>query len=197
MGVGGQRHAMANLFSVKTRYTWYRMLGGPQDRSRPVRKFSTGIRSPDRWALSESLYRLSYLGLPKLQNYSPESRGSQSNGNFSNMAASNSDLTSIICLQNVMIFFQLKRNAFTARYETNLDTKFMITFFFRLCPWTVLQSPLPLSFHQCCTLIFIYMLLLPEGQAGEVWEPSKKPSFVKNRGEMSRKGLSLFHPSEF
>jgi hypothetical protein len=28
--------------------------------------------------------------------------------------------------------------------------------------------PLPISFHQCSILIFIYMLLLPEGQTGEV-----------------------------
>ena len=59
---------------------------------------STGIRSPDRPALSESLYQLSYPGPPKLLNYSPESRRSQSNGNFSKMAARNSDLKSIICL---------------------------------------------------------------------------------------------------
>jgi len=30
------------------------------------------------------------------------------------------------------------------------------------------------SFHQCSILIFIYMLLLPEGQTGEAWESSKK-----------------------
>jgi hypothetical protein len=36
------------------------------------------------------------------------------------------------------------------------------------------------------------MLLLPEGQTGKAWEPSKKPSFVRNRGEMSRKGLPKF-----
>jgi len=74
----------------------------------------------------------------------------------------------------LMKCFQLKRNVFTARYETNLDTQFMITFFFTLCPWTAFQSPLSVSFHQRSTLICIYMLLLPEGQAGEVWEPSKK-----------------------
>jgi hypothetical protein len=28
-------------------------------------------------------------------------------------------------------------------------------------------------FHQCSILIFIYMLLLPEGQMGEIWEPDK------------------------
>jgi hypothetical protein len=46
----------------KTRYHLYRRLGGPQDRSGQVRKVSlpTGIRSPDRPARSQSLYRLNY-----------------------------------------------------------------------------------------------------------------------------------------
>jgi len=51
--------------SVKeTRYPLYRRLGRPQGRSGPVRKISppTGIRSPNRQARSESLYRLSYPG---------------------------------------------------------------------------------------------------------------------------------------
>ena len=48
----------------KTRYPLYRRLGGPQGRSGWVRKNSppTGIRSLDRPARSESLYRLSYPG---------------------------------------------------------------------------------------------------------------------------------------
>ena len=64
MGVGGQRHAPAALPPGKTRYPLYRSLGGPQGRSGRVRKISppTGIRSPDRPARSESLYRLSYPG---------------------------------------------------------------------------------------------------------------------------------------
>jgi hypothetical protein len=46
----------------KTRYPLYRRLGGSQGRSGKVRKISppTGIRSPDRPARSQSLYRLSY-----------------------------------------------------------------------------------------------------------------------------------------
>ena len=61
IGVGGQRHAPADLLPEKTRYPFYRRLGGPQGRSGYVRKISptTGIRSPDRPARSESLYRLS------------------------------------------------------------------------------------------------------------------------------------------
>jgi hypothetical protein len=45
-------------------YAFYRRLGGPQGQSRWVRKISplTRIRSPDRRARSESLYRLSYPG---------------------------------------------------------------------------------------------------------------------------------------
>jgi hypothetical protein len=64
--MGGQRHAPANLPPGKTRYPWYRRLGGIQGRSGPVRKISpphTGIRSPGRQAPSESLYQLSYSGL--------------------------------------------------------------------------------------------------------------------------------------
>ena len=62
MGLGGQHHAPATLPPVKTRYSLYRRLGGPQGRSGLVRKISppTGIRSPDRPARGESLYRLSY-----------------------------------------------------------------------------------------------------------------------------------------
>ena len=47
-----------------TRYPLYRRLGGLQGRSGRVRKISppTGIRSPDRPARIESLYRLSHPG---------------------------------------------------------------------------------------------------------------------------------------
>ena len=46
----------------KTRYPLYRRLGGPQGQSGQVRKnlAATGIRSPDRPAHSQSLYRLRY-----------------------------------------------------------------------------------------------------------------------------------------
>jgi hypothetical protein len=49
---------------VKTRYPLYRRLGGPQGRYGRLRKIllPTGIRSPDRPARSEFLYRLSYPG---------------------------------------------------------------------------------------------------------------------------------------
>jgi len=63
-GVDGQRHAPTALPPGKTRYPLYWRLGGPQGRSGRVRKISppTGIRSPNRSARSESLYRLSYPG---------------------------------------------------------------------------------------------------------------------------------------
>ena len=62
--MGGQRHAPASLPQGRTRCLLYRRLGRPQGRSGRVRKTSppTGIRSPDRPARSESLYRLSYPG---------------------------------------------------------------------------------------------------------------------------------------
>jgi hypothetical protein len=62
--VGGQRHAPAALSPGETRYPSCRRLGGPQGRSGRARKISplTGIRSPDRPACSESVYRLSYPG---------------------------------------------------------------------------------------------------------------------------------------
>jgi hypothetical protein len=64
--VCSQRHAPAALPLGKTRYPLYRRLRGPQGRSGRVRKISspTGIRSPDRPARSELLYRLSYPGPP-------------------------------------------------------------------------------------------------------------------------------------
>jgi hypothetical protein len=40
MGVGGQRHAPADLPPEMTRYPLYRTLGGPQGRSGRVRKIS-------------------------------------------------------------------------------------------------------------------------------------------------------------
>jgi hypothetical protein len=59
-----QSHAPAALPPGKTRYPLYRKPDGPQGRSRLVRKISppTGIRSLDRPARSESLYRLSCPG---------------------------------------------------------------------------------------------------------------------------------------
>ena len=56
------------VLGLDYRYPLYRRLGDPQGRSGRVRKISplTGIRSQDRPARSESLYRLSYPG-PKQQ----------------------------------------------------------------------------------------------------------------------------------
>ena len=61
MGMGGQHHVPAALSPGKTRYSLYRRLGMSKG---PVwtgaeNLAPTGIRSPDRPAPSESLYRLS------------------------------------------------------------------------------------------------------------------------------------------
>ena len=63
MGVGGQCHTPDALPPEMTRYPLYRTLGGPQGRSKRVRKISphTGVRFPDRPSRSESLYRLRYV----------------------------------------------------------------------------------------------------------------------------------------
>jgi hypothetical protein len=62
LDLGARRGWVAALPPGKTQYPLYRRLGGPQGRSGRVRKISppTGIRSPDRPARSQSLYRLSY-----------------------------------------------------------------------------------------------------------------------------------------
>jgi hypothetical protein len=71
-GMCSHRHAPAALPPGKTRYPLYRRLSGPHSRSGRVRKISppTGIRSPDRPARSESLYRLRYPG-PFVFSYIP------------------------------------------------------------------------------------------------------------------------------
>jgi hypothetical protein len=63
---GGWSTSLPGRFTPgkETRYPLYRRLGGPQGRSERLPKISppTGIRSPDRPARSESLYRLRYPG---------------------------------------------------------------------------------------------------------------------------------------
>ena len=62
--IGGKLHAPANLPQESTRYQLYRSLDVFQGWSENVRKISppTAIRSPDRPARSEYLYRLSCRG---------------------------------------------------------------------------------------------------------------------------------------
>jgi len=58
-GEGSASRLGRSLPPRKTRYPLYRKLGEPQDPSVLVRKLSfTGLRSPDRPARSQSLYRL-------------------------------------------------------------------------------------------------------------------------------------------
>ena len=61
-GEGSASRPGRSLPPGKSRYPLYSRLGGPQGRSWQVRKVSppTGIRSPDRLARSQSLYRLCY-----------------------------------------------------------------------------------------------------------------------------------------
>jgi hypothetical protein len=64
MGVGGQSHAPATLLPGKRPSTF--SIGGWVDPRAGLDGFGksrlTGIRSPDRPARSESLYRLNYRG---------------------------------------------------------------------------------------------------------------------------------------
>jgi hypothetical protein len=67
MGLGRQRHGLVALLPEKTRYPLYWRLGALEPVWTGAENLaSTGIRSPDRTARSESLYGLSYperLGL--------------------------------------------------------------------------------------------------------------------------------------
>ena len=60
--VSGQQHASAALNPLgKSRYSFYRRLGGPQGRSgRAENLVPTGIRSRSVHPVAQSLYRLSY-----------------------------------------------------------------------------------------------------------------------------------------
>jgi hypothetical protein len=51
--------------------------------------------------------------------------------------------------------------------------------------------PLSVSLHERSTLVFMCMLLLPEGQRTEACEPSKKQWSFGNRGTLDWKVLSL------
>jgi hypothetical protein len=57
---------------------------------------------------------------------------------------------------------------------------------------------LSVSFHQCLILTFIYILLLPEGQIGEGWEPSKnKPLSKKSTLVLTNKPVKSRGPLIF
>jgi hypothetical protein len=69
-GVGWSRPCPHRFTPGKeTLYTLYRRLDGCQGRSEQMRKISppTGIRSPDRPACSDSLYRMSYPAHTKIR----------------------------------------------------------------------------------------------------------------------------------
>jgi hypothetical protein len=55
-----------------------------------------------------------------------------------------------------------------------------------------LHSPLSVPFHQCSIFVFILMLLLSEGQAGEEWILlTKQLFFLVNRKTLDRKVLKF------
>jgi hypothetical protein len=47
--------------------------------------------------------------------------------------------------------------------------------------------PLSVSFNQRPTLIVSYMMLLPEGQAGEAWDPSKSNALLEISNILSQR----------
>jgi len=59
-----------------------------------------------------------------------------------------------------------------------------------LSPSTCFSLSVP--FHYCPTLTLIYVLPLPEGQAGEAWGPSKKQLCFGTAAVLGGKLLSLF-----
>ena len=52
-----------------------------------------------------------------------------------------------------------------------------------------LQFSLSVSFQHCSILIFIYMLLLPDGRSGEAWQQTMR---FCSSGSMGRRVLTLF-----
>jgi hypothetical protein len=106
-------------------------------------------------------------------------------------------------------FVWLTRSVFTAQYDLNLWLEFYFSLWNRVMAqavsgqgsipgqsmwdlkWTMwhwdrfffeyFRFLLSVSFHQCSIFIFIYLLLLPKGQTGAAWEPSKTMLFRKSR----------------
>jgi hypothetical protein len=56
----------------------------------------------------------------------------------------------------------------------------------------VLRFSLSVSFHQFCTLTFIRVLFLPEGQTEEALEPSKERCYSGSRATLDRKYFNFF-----
>ena len=55
--------------------------------------------------------------------------------------------------------------------------------------------PLSISLHQCSIVIFIYMLLLPDGQTGKACKTATKQCCFGDQGALDIK-LHFFHASE-
>jgi hypothetical protein len=52
--------------------------------------------------------------------------------------------------------------------------------------------PLSVPFRQCSILIFIHMLLLPEGQTGGIWEPSESNTVLETGGHCIERYFHFF-----
>ena len=61
----------------------------------------------------------------------------------------------------------------------------------------VLLFPQSVSFYQCSTLIFNYVLLLPEEQTGEAWEPSNKTMLFRETGSIGQRSNLNPYPTAF
>jgi len=96
----------------------------------------------------------------------------------------------------------IQTRVFTARYRLSLEAR--VRSLVSPCEISGGQSGNVTRFSQgtlvfpcqnglphCPTLIFIYMLLLPDGWLGEGWEPSKKESSFANRVALDRKFILL------
>ena len=86
------------------------------------------------------------------------------------------------------------RRILTAETQVRSQANQCVTCGGQQCHWDRCNSdyfgfPLSLPFHKRSTLIFTYTLLLPEGQEGKAWEPSKKLCSIGNREHWLKKRL--------
>ena len=94
----------------------------------------------------------------------------------------------------VFLYIYKRRSEFTARYEPKYNAgQFLCR---KEWHWGRFSSeyicfPMSVSFHQCSQLIFMCTVILPEGQTGKAWEPSKKQSSFENRGAWTRRMSSF------
>jgi hypothetical protein len=151
MGVGGQRHATAALPPGKTQYPLSRRLGGPQGPSGQVRKTSPPIRSPDRPARSESLYRLRYPG-PKRNLSSAENIKESEESGLPTIVLSNT------CIKRNLLGTE-KRNSFPFISVIVLHCIISWTNHDVPAPWAVFWTALKSKTRHCGKLQFHTLIL--------------------------------------